>query len=449
MVKEFLKNKKNLIVSKLKKSDIDRINSIIKTINKEIEKKDFEKVKHTYHGIQDIYQKLPKEQKPLVFAKCHEIHTIISNKQVKKIDFIDAKSKVSVDDIKSQIDSAIKGDKKPVSDAVDIKSQIDLAIKGDKTPASDTVDIKSQIDLAIKGDKTPASDTVDIKSQIDLAIKGDKKPVSDAVDIKSQIDLAIKDPLKVNKDDLNQHVRLKTNVPGFDELIEKGIPIGSNILVTGSAGSGKTTFSTQVLMNNAVKGKKCLFMSFEESTDRLKGHLKQYGFDPDLLEKQGNLMLKRYDPFMISRSIEALLAEARGELVIEIDKTKGLIPDDFKPEIIVIDSLSAISAAFAEKEAAYRIYIEQLFRSFENKGLTSFLISECPEGGAALSKTGVEEFLADGVIAFYNLKKGNSRIPAIEVIKMRGTKHKKKMVPFGFIDGKGIEVYPLQEIFMD
>lgn len=242
---------------------------------------------------------------------------------------------------------------------------------------------------------------------------------------------------------------LKTMVSGFDDLIENGIPFGSNILVSGSAGSGKTTFSSQVLMNNASKGKKCLYMSFEESEVKLKEHLKQFGWDADKLEKQGNLMIKRYDPFLISRSIEALLAEARGELIIQIDKTKGLIPEDFQPDIIVVDSLSAIAAAFAEEEGAYRIYIEQLFRSFEKMGVTSFLITECEEGGGKLSKTGVEEFLADGVIAFYNMKKGNSRINAIEVVKLRGTSHKKKMVPFSFIAGKGIEVYPLQEIFME
>ncbi len=242
---------------------------------------------------------------------------------------------------------------------------------------------------------------------------------------------------------------IKTGIPGFDDLIEKGIPKKSIVLVSGSAGSGKTTFASQVIMSNASQGKKCLYMSFEESEVRLKEHLKQYGWDPNKLEQEGNLLIKRYDPFMISRSIEALLAEARGELIIKIDKTKTLIPEDFKPDLVVVDSLSAIGAAFAEEEAAYRIYIEQLFRSFEKMDITSFLITECEEGSTKLSKTGVEEFLADGVIAFYNMKKGNSRINATEVVKIRGTSHKKKIVPFSFVQGKGMEVYPMQEIFLE
>ena len=279
---------------------------------------------------------------------------------------------------------------------------------------------------------------------------GDKKNIaSDCVAIHEKISEANFDPPEEKKK-TEPKVRdfIKTFVPGFDDLIENGIPEGSNILVSGSAGSGKTTFTSQALMNNASNGKKCLYMSFEESEERMMEHLRQYGWDAEKMIEEGNLMLKRYDPFIISRSIEALLAEARGELMIKIDKMQGLIPDEFHPDIVVVDSLSAISAAFAEEEAAYRIYIEQLFRSFENMGVTSFLITECSDDGK-LSKTGVEEFLADGVIAFYNMKKGNSRISAVEVFKLRGTSHKKKIVPFNFIAGKGIEVYPLQEIFTE
>jgi KaiC/GvpD/RAD55 family RecA-like ATPase len=241
---------------------------------------------------------------------------------------------------------------------------------------------------------------------------------------------------------------LKIGITGFDDLIDRGIPGGSSILVSGGPGSGKTTFCLQTLLYGASIGEKCLYMSFEESEERLKSHLKNYGYDPDKYEKSGNLVIKRLDPFQISRTVEALLAEARGELLISIDKTKGLIPEGFKPDRVVVDSLSAIAAAFAEKEEAYRIYIEQLFRSFERIGVTSFLISEAEVGTSRFSKTGVEEFLADGVIVFYNFQKGANRITAVEVVKIRGTSHVKKIVPFNFIQGIGMEVYPQQEIFL-
>ena len=63
------------------------------------------------------------------------------------------------------------------------------------------------------------------------------------------------------------------------------------------------------------------------------------------------------------------------------------------------------------------------------------------------SKTGVEEFLADGVIVIYHIKKGNLRERAIEVLKLRGVAHKSKIVAMQIVSEKGIEVYPEQQIF--
>ena len=57
------------------------------------------------------------------------------------------------------------------------------------------------------------------------------------------------------------------------------------------------------------------------------------------------------------------------------------------------------------------------------------------------SPTSVEEFLADGVIVFYNFRRENVRETALEILKMRGEKHQKKIVAFKITD-TGIKVYP-------
>ncbi|HLG24362.1 MAG TPA: ATPase domain-containing protein [Candidatus Nanoarchaeia archaeon] len=254
----------------------------------------------------------------------------------------------------------------------------------------------------------------------------------------------------VKIDDKESSDILKIGVPGFDELIDKGgVSKGMSILVSGGPGSGKTTFCLQTLAHGASVGEKCLYLSFEESEERLKGHMRNYGLNPDELEKKGTLLIKRMDPFRISRSVEALLAKARGELLIEIDELEGLIPEGFTPQRIVLDSLSAVAAAFAGKDEGYRIYIEQLFKALENIGALSFLITEINLEKSQYSRSGIEEFLSDGVIAFYNIRKGNVRVSAVEIVKLRGSSHKKKIVPFSIISGKGIEVYPQENIFMD
>ena len=251
----------------------------------------------------------------------------------------------------------------------------------------------------------------------------------------------LKDKKKIKK---GKEKFVLTGVPGFDNLFETGIPKGSSVLIAGGAGSGKTIFCLQALLYNASHGKKCFYMSFEESKKKLINNMKEFGWNPEKLIKSGKLKIKRYSPFEIKTSVDAMLAKEKGELLIDIEPL--LLPKNFKPDFIVIDSVTAVASVFTEKEDSYRIYIEQLFSFIEKIGSTSFLITETEQIPKIFSSTGVEEFLADGVIVLYNTKRKNIRENAIEVLKMRGEKHQKKIVAMR-ITKRGIVVYPEQEVF--
>jgi len=236
---------------------------------------------------------------------------------------------------------------------------------------------------------------------------------------------------------------IKTGIAGLDSLFEEGIPRGTSVLIAGGAGSGKTLLCLQILFNAARDGRKCLYMSFEETAERLKGHMRNFGWDIGKDEK--NLLIERYNLFDIARSVDALLAKQSGELLIDVNPV--ILPGDFKPEMVVVDSLTSIASAFRERGGAYRMYIEQLFRYFEKLGVNTFLISETEQEPKVYSPTGVEEFLADGVIVLYNIRRGSLRESGLEVLKMRGSGHKKKIVALQILDKKGIVVYPEQEVF--
>jgi len=237
-----------------------------------------------------------------------------------------------------------------------------------------------------------------------------------------------------------------TGIPGFDQMLEKGIPLGASVVVAGGAGSGKTILTLQVLNYHALRGEKCLYMSFEESEDRLIQHMEDFGWNPRKLIKEGNLLIRRFNPFDITRSVDALLMKAKGELLIDVKPI--IFPEDFHPSIIAVDSLTAIDSAFAGKEDSYRIYIEQLFRFFEEIGATSFLITETKQMPTIFSTSGVEEFLADAVVVLYNMKRGNIRERAIEILKLRGAAHDRKIVAMN-VTGAGVEIFPEQEVFGD
>ncbi len=235
---------------------------------------------------------------------------------------------------------------------------------------------------------------------------------------------------------------LLTGIEGFDKLFEKGIPKGASVLISGGAGSGKTIMCLQMILNAVKKGKNCLYMTFEESEERLREHMRDFGWKTDNMSSR--LVIKRFSIFDIGRTLEAMMAKSQGELLIDVNPI--LLPKNFTPDIIIVDSLTAVASAFSGRES-YRSYIEHLFRYFESLGVTSFLITETSQFPDVFSPTGVEEFLADGVIVLYNKRTGNIRESAIEVLKMRGAKHIKKVVAMRITSKKGMEVFPEQEVF--
>ncbi|MBU4501317.1 MAG: AAA family ATPase, partial [Nanoarchaeota archaeon] len=240
---------------------------------------------------------------------------------------------------------------------------------------------------------------------------------------------------------------VQTGIEGLDSLLEKGIPRGTSVIVAGGPGSGKTILCLQAINNAVKKGENAIYISLEEHPFRLEKHMHDFGWNPENFIKKGLLKIIRVDPFAIARDVEALLAKAKGELMIDFEEVASIMPQGFKPKWVILDSISALESAFKDDEDTYRLYIQQLFRYFERLGVTSLLVSETENIPKKYSRTGVEEFLADGVMVLYHLKKGNIRERAIEILKMRGSAHQSKIVAMQIISEVGIEVYPEQEIF--
>lgn len=243
----------------------------------------------------------------------------------------------------------------------------------------------------------------------------------------------------------NEPEFLKTKIPGFDELLGDGIPKGSAILIEGGPGNGKTIMCLNLIKSMCESGKKVLYMSFEEPEERLRKHLEVFGGRPEEYEKKKLLYIKRFNALDIARSVEALLSEAKKELLIDVQPV--LIPTEFSPDIVLIDSLSSISSAFSGESSRFRIYMEQLFRYLENHKITSFLIREVANpthlGNAFVEPGEAVSFLSDGIIVLYNVFfKSGYRERALEVLKMRGTDIDRKIVSFEIKKGQGIVVYP-------
>jgi len=234
-----------------------------------------------------------------------------------------------------------------------------------------------------------------------------------------------------------------TGIDGLDSLMSEGIPEGSSVLVEGGPGSGKTIMCLQIAYNAVERGEKALYMSFEEPIHRLVDHMHSFGWDVDqYLDEE--LRMERYNALDIARSVEALLSEAKRELLIDVKPM--LFPEDFDPDVVFIDSLTSIASAFSGEKSRFRIYMEQLFKYLENEEITSYLIREVPSPAHIGSRGGEGQgqavsFLSDGIIAIYNaIHPSGKRDRGIEIIKMRGENFEKGIHEMYITGESGIEV---------
>jgi len=238
---------------------------------------------------------------------------------------------------------------------------------------------------------------------------------------------------------------VRIDVPGFSAIVEK-IKRNSVILLSGGAGTGKTNFVMQSFYNAALKGEKCIFITLEETEESIRENCESFGLKIRELEKKGSLVIKFVDPMEVSREVEAAELEKKGELLVKTKGILGIIPKGFKPDRICIDSVTSLYAAFTGKEEKYRFYFTELISHLRKSGATIFLISEMEQELERYSKSGIEEFLSDGVIVFYNVRKGSSRQRALEVLKLRGVPHLSRIIPFN-ITQNGIEIRSEERIF--
>ena len=200
--------------------------------------------------------------------------------------------------------------------------------------------------------------------------------------------------------------RLNTGVHGLDEKMEGGFVKGSTVLVSGAAGTGKTIFCVQFLMEGLKRGEICMFITLEESREDIINDVKRFGWDLQKYVDEKKLFLEYQDPFQVTDITSPLL-----------DKIK-----EHKIQRVVVDSTSVFELYYKEP-AEIRKQLFKLLTGLKEIGVTSVITSELPEQYMTLAKFGVEEFIVDGVILLHYLGIGESIYNSLQIRKMRRTKH--------------------------
>lgn len=220
--------------------------------------------------------------------------------------------------------------------------------------------------------------------------------------------------------------RVPTGLAGLDKMLQGGIPAGSITLLSGACGTGKSTFAMQFLYNGAKYwDEPGVYVTLEENPKKLAENMSLFGWDLEGMIAKKKLIIIKPDVYKFD-TIKQIIEDA-------IDKIGA--------KRLVVDSYSVMLTYFADPSEV-RNGLVQLDREIKKMDCTALVISDIKDNSEIFSTTGVEEFIVDGVIVLYLQK---NRLPpydsmrAVEVRKMRATRHPLRAYPFE-ISGGGIDI---------
>jgi circadian clock protein KaiC len=246
-----------------------------------------------------------------------------------------------------------------------------------------------------------------------------------------------------NETQSNAHEGLnkcRTGIKGFDEITRGGLPQGRPTLVCGSAGSGKTLFAMEFLVNGAIQFQEPgVFITFEESEIELVKNVASFGWNLNGLCEHKKLFL---DHVFIERSeIEETGKFNLDGLFIRIEAAMNAVC----AKRIAIDSIESLFSGFTE-EALLRSEIRRLFRWLKEKGLTAVITGE--KGEKSFTRHGLEEYISDCVVFLDNRMIDQVATRRLRVIKYRGTAHGTNEYPF-LLTEEGFSVFPITALEMN
>src|SRR3984893_12050960 len=209
--------------------------------------------------------------------------------------------------------------------------------------------------------------------------------------------------------------RISSGVPRLDTMLGgEGFYRGTTVLVSGTAGTGKTSLSAHFVDAACRRGERCLYFSFEESPGQIVRNMRSIGLDLGQWKKKALLRF---------HSTRATFYGLEMHLAI-IHK----IVQEFQPRVVVIDPVGSLIQAGNRRDA--HIMLIRLIDFLKQKGITAFL-TNLTSGGSALERTDVEiSSIVDTWLFTRDIELGGERNRALYVLKSRGMAHSNQLREF-------------------
>ena len=224
--------------------------------------------------------------------------------------------------------------------------------------------------------------------------------------------------------------RVSTGIQGLDEMLGgAGYFRGSSILVSGTAGTGKTSVAAQFTLAACQRGERCLYFAFEESPSQIVRNMRSIGLNLAPWVKKGLLRFHATRPTLYGMEMHLVLFH---KMVAE-----------FRPRVVIFDPIGSLSQAGNRRDATSML--TRLLDFLKVERITAVL-TNLTSGDEALETTDVDiSSTVDTWLLLRDIELGGERNRALHILKSRGMAHSKQVREF-LLTNRGVQ---LQDVYMD
>jgi circadian clock protein KaiC len=217
--------------------------------------------------------------------------------------------------------------------------------------------------------------------------------------------------------------RISSGIPRLDAMLGgEGYYRGSSVLVSGTAGTGKSSLAAHFADAACRRGERALYLAMEESPSQIIRNMQSIGLDLWPWVEQGLLRFHATRPTLYG-------------LEMHLATTHNLV-SEFQPRAVILDPISNLSTVASTAEV--KSTLMRLVDFFKNKLITSLFTNLAHPGGAETTDSGVSS-LMDTWVLLSCLEANGERNRTLFVLKSRGMPHSNQVREF-LISEKGLEL---------
>jgi len=237
----------------------------------------------------------------------------------------------------------------------------------------------------------------------------------------------------INLDYEVRDARVSTGVDALDDMFGGlGYFVGSTILITGTAGTGKTTLASHFAESLCARGERCVFVCFEESPSQLMRNMQSVGIDLATYERKGLLQFQAARPTVYGHEVHLAMLQR--------------CVRDFKPSAVILDPISGLVSSGTQTAASTMMV--RMLDFLKSRGVTSVLTSLIATDPSRDLDIGVSS-LVDTWILLQDTELDRGRTHWLSVLKSRGMPHSTQSESYRItaegIDLRGAAAAPMPE----